>query len=216
MKCSLGISHILEEIASLSHPVVFLYLLALFTEEGFLISLRYSLELCIQMGIPLLPLASLLFSVLCKASSGNHFAFLHFFFLGMVLVTASCTMPWASTCQPLYFSMWVKQTRKENSKDRWCFTPAMLCSLRSTISWVTQNQVMHCNKDRREERVRGWGTPAQVRVLKNERRHGIWDRQEKENSSNSTSSPPSPECWSIIQDLSAPYTLSVFILQRDL
>ena len=37
-----------------------------------------------------LPLASLLFSVICKASSDNHFAFLHFFSLGMVLTTASC------------------------------------------------------------------------------------------------------------------------------
>ena len=39
-----------------------------------------------------LPLASLLFSTICKASSDNHFAFLHYFFLGMVLITASCTI----------------------------------------------------------------------------------------------------------------------------
>ena len=38
-----------------------------------------------------LPLASL-FSAICKASSNNHFAFLHFFFLVMVLITAFCTM----------------------------------------------------------------------------------------------------------------------------
>ena len=38
-----------------------------------------------------LPLASLLFSAICEASSDNHFVFLHFFFLGMVLITASCT-----------------------------------------------------------------------------------------------------------------------------
>ena len=37
-------------------------------------------------------LASLLFSAICKASSDNHFAFLHFFFLGMLLITASCVM----------------------------------------------------------------------------------------------------------------------------
>ena len=36
MKCSLGISNFLEEISSLSHSVVFLYLFALITEEGFL------------------------------------------------------------------------------------------------------------------------------------------------------------------------------------
>ena len=39
-----------------------------------------------------LPFASLLFSAIYKASSDNHFAFLHFFFLGMVLITASCRL----------------------------------------------------------------------------------------------------------------------------
>ena len=41
MKCSLVISHFLEEISSLSHSIVFLYFLALITEEGFLISLLF-------------------------------------------------------------------------------------------------------------------------------------------------------------------------------
>ena len=44
----------------------------------------------------LLSLASLLFSAICKAYSDNCFAFLHFFFLGMVLITASCTISWTS------------------------------------------------------------------------------------------------------------------------
>ena len=34
----------------------------------------------------------LLVKSICKASSDNHFAFLHIFFLRMVLITASCTM----------------------------------------------------------------------------------------------------------------------------
>ena len=38
MKCSLGISNLLEEISSLSHSVVFLYFFALIAEEGFFIS----------------------------------------------------------------------------------------------------------------------------------------------------------------------------------
>ena len=95
MKCSLGISNFLEEISSLSHSIVFLYFFALITEEGIFISLGYSLELCIQMGISVLfsfAFASLLFSPICKASSDNHFALLHFFFLGIVLITASCTV----------------------------------------------------------------------------------------------------------------------------
>ena len=65
-----------------------------------------------------LPFDSLLFSAICKASSDNHFAFLHFFFLGMVLITASCTVsqtsihsssgtlsgliPWIYSSSPLY------------------------------------------------------------------------------------------------------------------
>ena len=51
MKSSLGISNFLEEISSISHSIVSLYFFALITEEGFLISPCYSLELCIQMGI---------------------------------------------------------------------------------------------------------------------------------------------------------------------
>ena len=49
-----------------------------------------------------LPLAYLLFSAICKASSDNLLAFLYFFFLGMVLITASCivspTKPGADCC----------------------------------------------------------------------------------------------------------------------
>ena len=54
MKYSLGISSFLEEISSLSHSIVFLYFFPLITEEGFLISPCYSLELCIQMDISFL------------------------------------------------------------------------------------------------------------------------------------------------------------------
>ena len=43
-----------------------------------------------------LPLTFLLFTAIYKASSDNHLAFLHFFFLGMVLISASCTMSWTS------------------------------------------------------------------------------------------------------------------------
>ena len=39
-----------------------------------------------------LPFTSPPFLAICKPSSGNHFAFLHFFFFGMVLVTASYTV----------------------------------------------------------------------------------------------------------------------------
>ena len=43
-----------------------------------------------------LPFTSLHFAVVWRAYSANHFAFLHVFFLGMVLSPASCTMSWTS------------------------------------------------------------------------------------------------------------------------
>ena len=39
---------------------------------------------------------SLLFSAFCKASLDSHFFFLHFFFLGMVLIPVSWTTSWTS------------------------------------------------------------------------------------------------------------------------
>ena len=103
MKFSLCISNFLEEISSLSHSVVFLYFFALIAEEGFLISPCYSLEPCIQIGISTfssLPLASLLFSAICKASSDNHFAFL---FLGDGL--DHCLLYNVTNLHPYFFSL---------------------------------------------------------------------------------------------------------------
>ena len=89
----------LKKISSLSHSIVFLYFFALITEECFLTSSCYSLELCIQMGISFLFSFAFHFSPfsdVCKSSSCKDFAFLHFFFLGIVLITASCTILWTS------------------------------------------------------------------------------------------------------------------------
>ena len=94
MKYSLGISNFLEEISSLSHLIVFLYFFALITEEGFLISPCYSLELCIQMGISFLLCLSLLFfsQLFVRPPQTTILPFCIFLFLGMVLITASCTV----------------------------------------------------------------------------------------------------------------------------
>ena len=78
MKYSLGISNFLEEISSPSPSIVFLYFFALITEEGFLISPCYSLELCILSFTPLLfasPLFTDICKAICKASSDSHFAY---------------------------------------------------------------------------------------------------------------------------------------------
>ena len=93
MKYSLCISNFLEQISSLFHSIVFLYFFALITEEAFLISPYYSLELCIQMDISFLFSFAFGFSSFhsyFKTSLDSHFAFLHLFFLGMVLIPVSC------------------------------------------------------------------------------------------------------------------------------
>ena len=95
MKCSLGISNFLEEISNLSHSVVVLYFFALIAEEGFLIYHCYFWNSAFKweyLSFSPLLFASLLFTAICKASSDNHFAFLHFFSMGMVLLPVSCTM----------------------------------------------------------------------------------------------------------------------------
>src|SRR5574342_448782 len=79
MKCSLGISNFLGEISSLSHSVVFLYFFALITEEGFLISPCYSLELCIQMD------TSFFFSFAFCFSLSLSFFFFFFLFFGSLV-----------------------------------------------------------------------------------------------------------------------------------
>ena len=97
MKCSLSICNFLEEISSFFHSIVFLYFFALIAKEGFVISPCFSLGLCIQMvylSFSPLPLASLLFPAICKSSSDSHFAFLHFYFLGIFLTL------WPILCDP--------------------------------------------------------------------------------------------------------------------
>ena len=93
LKCSLGISNFLVEISSLSYSTLFLYFFALIPEEGFLMSviLWYSAYKWIYVSFYPLPFTCLLFSAICKAFLDNHFAFLHFFFLRMILITASWT-----------------------------------------------------------------------------------------------------------------------------
>ena len=156
MKCSLGISNFLEEISSLSHSVVFLYFFAFITEEGFLISSCYSLELCIQMLISFLfsfVFASLLFTAICKASPDSHFAFLHFFSVGMekAMATHSSTLTW---------------------KIPWTEEPGGLQSMASRRvghDWATER--LHFSLSCIGE---GNGNPFQCSCLENPRDGGAW------------------------------------------
>ena len=88
------ISNFLEEISSLSHSVVFLYISALIAEEvlSLLAILWNSSFRCSYLSFSPLLFASLLFTAICKASPDSHFAVLHFFSTGMVLIPVSYTM----------------------------------------------------------------------------------------------------------------------------
>ena len=76
MKCSLGISNFLEEISSLSHSVVSLYFFALISEEGFLISPCYSLELCTQWEyVDILGISKLKWTGMGEFNSDDHYIY---------------------------------------------------------------------------------------------------------------------------------------------
>ena len=119
MKCSFGIFNFLEEISSLSHSIVFVYLH--WSQRKAFLSLLViiwnSSFRWVYLSFSHLSLAYVLFSATCKACLNNYFAFLHFFFLEMVLITASCTIsrtcvhhssalsdriPWICLSLPLY------------------------------------------------------------------------------------------------------------------
>ena len=90
MKCSLGISNFLEE--SLVFPILLFSSISLHwsLRKSFLSLLAIrgnSAFKWVYLSFSPLPFTSLLFWAICKASSDNHFAFLHFFFLRMVLIT---------------------------------------------------------------------------------------------------------------------------------
>ena len=94
MKCFLGISNFLRR--SLVSPIL------LFSSISLHCSLKAFLSLfavlwnsafsLVYLSFSPLSFASLLFLAIYKTSWDNHFAFLHFFFFGMVLGTASCTV----------------------------------------------------------------------------------------------------------------------------
>ena len=100
MKCSLGISNFLEEISSPSHSVLFLYFFCIdcWGRLSYLFLLFFGTLQSDAYIFPfLLCFSPLFFSQLfCKASPDSHFAFLHFFSMGMVLIPVSCTMSQAS------------------------------------------------------------------------------------------------------------------------
>ena len=105
MKCSFGISKFLEE--NLVFPILLFSSVSWHCslkkaflkkkkkkKEAFLslLSILWNSAFSwICLSLSSLPFASLPFSAIFKASSDNHFAFLHFFLFQMVLVTTSHT-----------------------------------------------------------------------------------------------------------------------------
>ena len=79
---------------SLSSSIIFLFLCVVHLRKLSYLSSLLSETAFSLVSLPIspLPFSHILFSTICKASSDDHFAFLYFFFLRIVLVTASCTV----------------------------------------------------------------------------------------------------------------------------
>ena len=71
---------------------------------------------CLYLSFSPLLSTSLLFTAMCKPSSDSNFAFLHFFFLGMVLFPVSCTMS----------QMWELNYEESWALKNWWFWTVML------------------------------------------------------------------------------------------
>ena len=92
MNVSLGISNFLKR--SLVFPILLFSSISLHCSSkkallSLLVILWNSAFRCLYLSFSPLTFTSLLFIDVCKPSSDNHFAFLHFFFLGIVLITCS-------------------------------------------------------------------------------------------------------------------------------
>ena len=88
-----------------------------------------------------LPFAYLLFSDIFKASSDNHFAFLQFFFLGMVFITTSCTIyePLSIVLLALYLSdliPWIYLSLPLYNHKRFDLDKSEFCN-RDFMIWAT-------------------------------------------------------------------------------
>ena len=93
MKNSLGISNFLDEISSFQFCFPLFLCIDHWGRLSYLSLLFFG---TLNSDEYIFPFFLCLFTVICKASSDNHFAFLLFFFLGVVLITASCTMLYIS------------------------------------------------------------------------------------------------------------------------
>ena len=110
MKCSLGIASFLEEISSL--PILLFPSISVHLRRASYRSFLFSVTLhSVGYIFPFLScyFAFPLSSAICKASSDNHFAFLHSSLFGLVLVITYCCCSVAQSCptlcNPMHYSM---------------------------------------------------------------------------------------------------------------
>jgi len=82
---------------------------------------------CLYLSFAPLLFASLLFTAICKASPDSHFAFLHFFSMGMVLIPVSGTMSRTSVIECIWLPRW------HSSKESIC--QCRRCKRRGFDSW---------------------------------------------------------------------------------
>ena len=167
MKCSLDNSNFFKEISSLSHYLccsykkVILSLFAILWNSAF----RW-----VYLSLSPLPFASLLFSAICKVYSGNHFAFLHFFFLGIVLVTTYCTMLQTS----VHSSSGTLSTRSSPLNLFVTPTVCMPWTRVKNLWWESDTILSSCLIWPRPMWGEDNGTPLQCSCLENPMDRGAW------------------------------------------
>ena len=95
-----------------------------------------------------LPFASLLFTAICKASSDNHFAFLHFFFLGMVLIPDKTGSAGEGNGKPPQYSCLENPINSmKKKKDK---------TLKHELLWLEGAQYATGDQWRTPERMKRW------------------------------------------------------------
>jgi len=130
-----------------------------------------------------LPFASLLSPAICKASSENHFAFLHLFFLGMVLITASYTM-WRTSVHSssgtlsdlipsIYLSLPLHNCKGFNLCHTWMVQWFSLL-YKEFMIWATVSSLSCFLLTYRASPGRGNGTPLQYSCLENPMDGSAW------------------------------------------
>ena len=168
--CSLLLYHFPLFLCIVHFKKTFLFLLAIFWNSAF----RW-----VYLSLSPLTFSSLLFSVICKASSDKHTPFLHFFFFGMVLVTTSYKVLWTSV-----YSSWKDKVSQIINLEKEPQIQPKASRCRSTeIEEVNKGK----NEDRKSRKLKAGSLKRSIKLInvclyqlrKNETRYKLTTRTDR-------------------------------------